>query len=593
MQSHLPIDLTLAATAHVLVAWWKPVLLLIPFLPWAWLISKNFDKHCARFHLPREQWGTVHLVVGVVAILAAISMPMKSEAAFWAGFGVMIVILFADVAVFMNIVNKDDRVPDNFRLKFSTLFYQAKAKDPKAKVVAGKSELAVRGPDKSLVAVPDAGTPEYDLRVAAENVVLRAQAARASQIDFDPAGNTYRVAFLVDGVRVPAVLHDPVPPKDGVPPPPPPGVMAGPEAAKVIDFWRGAAKLDLAERRKKQSADVIIERGTQRSKIRVSAIGAQGGLRATMLFDPEGSVRRKFDGLGLIESQAKEMRALVEDGKGIVLLAAPPDQGRTTTLYTVVKMHDAYTSNVQTVEIDVQDSIEGVRQNIFDPFADGAEFSTTVRSMLRRDPNVLGVAEVPDANTAKEICRADAERTRVYACLKADGALQAIAQWYKLAGDPETAVKNLRGAVAQKLIRKLCTNCRVAYQPSPDMLRKFGLPPDKIKQLFKKGGQVLVKNKPETCPACGGIGFVGLEGCFEVYPIGDAERTLIKAGNLQGLRQEFRKKQLPDIQQAALRKALDGTTSIEELVRVTSDQEQAKPAAAPAPAKPATTEQKA
>jgi hypothetical protein len=517
VQSLTPAYAVLGAEPLSLVSWWKPLLLLIPFLPWAWLISKNFDKHLARWHLPREQWGTVHLVVGGVAILGAISFPFKSEAAFWAGWGVMVLILFADVAIFMNLVNKDERVPEAFHLKPATLFRAVeKPKDAKAakKVTGGKSEMAVRGADKVVIPVPGAGTPEYDTRIAAENVVLRAMAARASQIDFEPAGNTYRVSFMVDGVRTPAVLSDPVAQKEGMPPPPPPGVLNTPDAVKVLDFWRGAGKLDVNDRRKRQQAEVAIERGTTRTKIRVTSIGSQAGMRAMMLFDPETAVRRKFDALGLLEPQAKALRAIIDEGKGVVLVTAPPDHGRTSTLYSIVKQHDAYTKNVQTLEIDAQDSIEGVRQNTFDPFAEGAEFSTTTRSMLRRDPDVVGIAELPDAATAKEIARADGERTRCYVSFKADNSLQAIQYWMKLVGDPDAGAKWLRGVVCQKLVRKLCTNCRVAYQPSPDMLKRFGLPPDKIKQLFKKGGQVLVKNKPETCPACGGVGFVGQEGCF-------------------------------------------------------------------------------
>jgi type IV pilus assembly protein PilB len=261
-------------------------------------------------------------------------------------------------------------------------------------------------------------------------------------------------------------------------------------------------------------------------------------------------------------------------------------------------MHDAYTKNVQTLEIDVQDALEGIRQNKFDPQADGAEFSTIIRSILRRDPDVVGVAELPDANTAKEIARADQERTRTYVSIKADSSVEAIRTWMKAVGDSELGSKCLHGAVGQKLLRKLCVNCRVAYQPSPDMVKKLGLPPDRIKQLFKKGGQVLIKNKPEVCPVCGGVGYIGQEGVFEVFPIGQNERTLIKGGDWNGLKVEFRKRGLPTVQQTALRKAIDGTTSVEEVMRITGEggaapaPPKAPPAApsggAPAPAGPAT-----
>jgi len=158
-------------------------------------------------------------------------------------------------------------------------------------------------------------------------------------------------------------------------------------------------------------------------------------------------------------------------------------------------------------------------------------------------------------------------------------------------GDIDQASKGLHGVLAQKLIRKLCTNCRVAYQPSPDMVKKLGLPPDKVKQLFKKGGQVLIKNKPEVCPVCGGGGYVGQEGVFEVYKLGEPERTAIRAGDWNALKGELRKRNLPTIQQTAIRKALDGVTSVEEVMRITADPDRASapaPATRSAEAKPAT-----
>jgi general secretion pathway protein E len=283
-----------------------------------------------------------------------------------------------------------------------------------------------------------------------------------------------------------------------------------------------------------------------------------------------------MEAMGLLEPQAAELKALVESGHGLVLLGGGADSGRTTTMYTIVKMHDAYTKNVQTIEMEIQDSLEGVRQTKWDPQAEGPELSTLVRTIIRRDPDVVAVAEVSDAATAKELARAEADRTRAYASIKSDSALGAVQAWLKLVGDPESATKGLHGVVAQKLLRKLCTNCRVAYQPTAEMVKKLGLPPDKVKQLFKKGGQVLIKNKPEVCPVCSGIGYVGQEGVFEVYSLSDADRASVKAGDLNALKSEWRKKGLASIQQAALRKALDGVTSVEEVMRITAEPAAAK-----------------
>src|ERR1043165_1918249 len=249
-------------------------------------------------------------------------------------------------------------------------------------------------------------------------------------------------------------------------------------------------------------------------------------------------------------------------------------------------MHDAYTHNVQTVEMEPQDSLEGIRQNRFESAGEGPEYGTLVRTIMRRDPDVVGVAEMPDESTAKEIARVEIERTRMYLSLKTDNALLAIQAWVKAVGDADLAAKVLHGAVAQKLLRKLCVNCRVAYQPSADMLKKLSLPSAKPRQLFKKGGQVLIKNKPEVCPVCRGLGYSGQEGIFEVFALGKPERDLIKAGNWSGLRAEFRKKQLPTVQQSALKKALDGTTSVEELLRVTAEPAAGGPKPPPPQAKP-------
>jgi type II secretory ATPase GspE/PulE/Tfp pilus assembly ATPase PilB-like protein len=263
------------------------------------------------------------------------------------------------------------------------------------------------------------------------------------------------------------------------------------------------------------------------------------------------------------------------------LLGAGPDQGRTTTMYSVVQMHDAYTSNVQTIEMDPQWAIDGVRANKFDAEKEGAEYSTTVRSVLRRDPQVVFVAEIPDQATAKEIAKADLSRARVFVSTRADNAVAAVEGWVKAVGDPKMASTNLRGVLAQRLLRKLCSNCKVGYPATPDMLKKMGVSGDKAVTLFKKGGQVLIKNKPEVCPVCQGGGYIGQEAVFEVYQIGDEERAHVEASNMAGLRASLKKRQLPTIQQAAIRKAVDGITSVEEVTRITA----AAPAT-PAPTNP-------
>ncbi len=542
--------------AVTLVSVWKPMLLLLPFLPWAWVVSKVLDKHAARFFLERERWNVIHLSVGLIAFLGVLFVPMRNEGAFWVAFGSLLAVLIADVLAFALVTNRDERVPEAFRLTLDVKKYQeARA----AKAVAkqqGKVELVVKSPDKSTFAPPQAGTPEFEVRIAAEKVLIGAFEARSSETVIGPTGkdNMYGITHLVDGVRQVA------------------STMPASEAFKLMLVWKAAAKMDVADQRKRQQADINIERGETRKKVRTTSVGSQAGPRLSFLIDPEAQVKRKAEALGLIEPpQMSELKSMVEEGQGLVLLAGQLDSGRTTTMYTLVKMHDAYTKNVQTVELEIQDSIEGARQTKWDPQAEGPDHATLIRSIIRRDPDVVAIAELQDGATAKEAARAEIDRTRVYVGMKADSALQAIDQWVRSVGDVDLAAKPLHGVVAQKLLRKLCTNCRVAYQPSADMLKKLGLPADKVKQLFKKGGQVLIKNKPEVCPVCSGVGYVGQEGVFEVYRIGDAERAAIKAKDMNAVKAEWRKRNLISISQAALRKALDGITSVEEVMRITAE----------------------
>lgn len=581
MSSSVPTNafpgVALLGEALVLMSWWKPILLLIPFIPWAIIVSRILDKHAARWFLPRTAWNTAHISAALVALLVAVLLPVPAAAAIWVALGIVVVVLLADILIFALVTNKDERVPEEFRLTLDLSKYREAQAKKAANKKAGKVELVMRAADKSVLAVPNTDAPEFQVRVAAEEAFLNGLDARATQIEFAPTGkdNAYAVIYVVDGVRQQA------------------GTMPGPDALKIMDVWKAAAKLDVADRRRKQTGDLTIDRGDTRKKIRVYSIGSQAGMKVTLSIEPSAQVKRKIEDLGLFDPQLKEVKDLIELGLGTVILTGPQDGGRTTTMYAVIRSHDAYTKNVNTLELEIQDEIEGVRQNTFDPQADNAEYSTTARSLIRRDPDVLALAEVPDPATAKEAAKADGERARIYLCMRSDSAMQAIQSYIQAVGDVELALKHLKGAISHRLVRKLCTNCRVPYQPPPEMLKKMGLPADRVKQLFKKGGQVLIKNKPDICPMCKGTGYYGQTGIFEVITLNDADRAMIRAGDFNGVRAELRKRNVLTIQQAALRRAIEGVTSVEEISRM-SEQTPAPvsgggapapaPAAKPAPA---------
>jgi len=549
--------MTLAADAYMLMSIWKPIVLFVPFVAWAWMISTHLDKHAQRFFLGQEKWNAIHLGFGVAALAIVILLPVGGIAGFGAALFTVIILLGLDILIFVSVTNKDERVPKSQHLSISVKDMSETRDAKKAAKLIGDSELMIVGANKMTVQPPPKDTPELGIRIAAEQIVVKGYKAHASQIDILPANeSTYAASFLVDGVRQ---AGDPI---------------AAADAVQMINFWKKSAGLDTSDRRRKLSGEVSISGDAiSNATLKLNTSGSKSGMRLSLVFNPAEAVRRSADNLGLLESQLeliKNWATELEEVGGVVLLSAPADNGRTTISYSIMNFHDAYTSNIQSIEYEIEDALEGVKQIVWDSSKDGPDFATTVRSTLRRDPDIVTLCDLPDVETAQNVAHSDLERTRVYLCLRTDSALKSVQTYVQAVGDPKLAAKGLRGVVACKLVRVLCGNCKVPYQPTPDMLKKLGLPEGKVGELFKKGGQVLVRNKPEVCSVCSGVGYSGQTGCFGVFELGSQEKKLIVEGDWNGLRAVMRKTGLPSIQQSALRKAVMGITSIEEVTRITA-----------------------
>ncbi len=348
----------------------------------------------------------------------------------------------------------------------------------------------------------------------------------------------------------------------------------------MIAYIKQLANLDVADRRRKQRNMIKAIQGMDITPIKVVTDGSAAGMRLSLTLEPERQVNIKADRLGLLSQQAQVWKSLTSDNHGVVLVAAGPKQGRTSTFYALVESHDAYLTNVQVLELEMERSIEGVRHNVFDPANEEAEFWTTLRAIMRRDPDVVGISELVDSETAEQVASGGLDGPRIYLSLRAENAMQALQGYLKSVGDAEKAASSLSGVVAVRLVRRLCETCRVPYQPTEAALKKLNLPASKVKQLYKAGGKIIVKgNNMEECPDCQGSGYDGQTGVYEILAFGDAEREVIKAGDLQRLRAEMRKKKTMFIPDAALAKVMEGTTSIEEVNRVLRPQ--AKPSGKP------------
>ncbi|RMD62590.1 MAG: hypothetical protein D6824_06560, partial [Planctomycetota bacterium] len=405
------------AVAFVLVSWWKPLTLLALFVAWAYVVATIYDKDAKKWLLGRTKWNTIHLAAGALAWAGALAAP-----SFLLALPVFALVLLADLSAYWIAHNRSERVPEKARWRFTLAGLKAMRRKDDEKAVAKGLRYAFRGPE-GLLPAPEKETPEYDVRLAVETIIADAVESRASRFDLAPAQDKrYSVSFIIDGVR-----------KTGEP-------LPAAQAVAVIDFFKTAAGLDVTDRRRRQVGEFQVERENAKRIVRVTTLGDARGQRLQGVFDPAKQVDLSVEDLGLLPKQREALQQIIEEQKGVVLLAAPPLGGRTTLLYAVLRAHDAYLTNIQTVEMQPEIYIDGVRQNQFDPMEEGAEYATTVRSILRRDPDIVAVAELPDAETAKTIATVnDHEHARVFLALRGDSAMSAIAAYVKAVGDAKAA----------------------------------------------------------------------------------------------------------------------------------------------------------
>ncbi|MFG0250452.1 MAG: hypothetical protein ACF8OB_16320, partial [Phycisphaeraceae bacterium JB051] len=184
-----------------------------------------------------------------------------------------------------------------------------------------------------------------------------------------------------------------------------------------------------------------------------------------------------------------------------------------------------------------------------------------------REPRVVMIGNLTDGDTAKLIPDHVMDM-RFYVGIRQTDAFTALRAWIQAIGDKTKAANSLNAIVSQRLVRKLCQTCREPYQPDANMLRKLNFSAENIQQFYKHSGQVIVKEEPQPCPHCMGLGYFGRVGVFEVMVFDDESREMVAAGQLDKLRSHMRKNKMYYLQEAALTRVVEGVTSISEITRV-------------------------
>jgi len=560
MHPHLQI----AAAAVFLVSFYKPLLLFATFVPWAWLVSSKLEKDARILKLKYREFNILYMICAMVALGAWLAVPV-----FWIGWPLGTVVLMAPVYAYVQVRNRAVPEKSRFLLSKQLIGRLASAK-PVRSVRTALRFIDSAGNEH---ATPRKDNPQQVFHRGLEDVIMPALEARAAQLDFSVGPRGTALTQTIDGVR----YKRDAPPADS--------------ALPIIDYLKEISGLKGEDRRRRQTANLRLFGPMGETEVTVVTAGSSQGMEVRLVFNRTKQVSKPIDGLGLLPAQLEAIKTVIPDHErhGIFLFGATAGQGLTTTGYSLIGRHDAYTSNVKTLEREIIARREGVDQVEFDPSNPDIDFATNLQSIIRRDPDIVLISELTEKQTARTAADPGIEGPLIYIPQRLPTINDQIRHWAKLVGDLKRAVKSLRIVMNQRLVRQVCPNCRQPFEPSAQQLRKMNLPPDKVKQLYQASGKVQLKNKIETCPVCAGTGYFSQIGVFQVMVVTDAVRRLLLAGDLKGALAEARRNKMMYLQEAAVRKVVDGETTIEEVARVTASSSNSKGAPKPTPNPAATT----
>ena len=329
--------------------------------------------------------------------------------------------------------------------------------------------------------------------------------------------------------------------------------------AALVSRIKIMANLDIAEKRLPQDGRIALRLAGRQVDVRVSTLPTTHGERLVLRLLDKGGGQRSLDGLGMAADTAAPFARLLEQPHGILLVTGPTGSGKSTTLYAALQSMDAKRRNIVTVEDPVEYDLPGVGQIQVNSKID-LTFARALRAILRQDPNVIMIGEIRDLETAQIAVQASLTGHLVLATLHTNDAASAVTRLVDMGIEPFLLASTLRGVLAQRLLRRLCSACRVseaATAADQELLGPF-CPP----QLFRAPG----------CSACGHTGYAGRTGIYELIVIDEAMQRLIHtAAEESDLRAHAYREGSHSLRDDGLRLVADGSTSTEELLRVTRD----------------------
>jgi len=318
--------------------------------------------------------------------------------------------------------------------------------------------------------------------------------------------------------------------------------------------------MDIAERRVPQDGKIHLRHDNREFDLRVSTVPTVHGEKVVMRILDKSSVMLGLNKLGFYPEVQAPFEGVLDKPYGMILVTGPTGSGKSTTLYSCLNKLNTGDRNIMTVEDPVEYQLPGINQVQTNQRA-GLTFAGALRAFLRQDPDIIMVGEIRDTETAKIAVEAALTGHLVLSTLHTNDSSGAITRLVEMGVEPFLCASSVIGVLAQRLGRNICPNCKEAYTPPIESIRKFGLSAYTDSEItFYKG---------RGCDHCKMTGYRGRCGIFEVLVISDRVRGLIlQRASTAEIRQAAMEEGMKSMQDDGLRKVLDGTTSIEECLRV-------------------------
>lgn len=379
--------------------------------------------------------------------------------------------------------------------------------------------------------------------VLVKEMIEKAARQRASDIHIEPLEKTVRIRYRIDGALYERGRYD----------------------IKILQAMSARIKIiggmDISEKRKPQDGRITQMVDRTEYDIRVSILPTVYGEKIVMRLASKTALNREKSQLGLKPAELKQFDHILMNPHGIILVTGPTGSGKSTTLYTALSELNTEDVNIITVEDPVEANIDGINQVHVNPKAE-LTFASALRSILRQDPDIIMIGEIRDQETASIAVQASITGHLVVSTLHTNSSASTVTRLEDMGIDAYLIADSVVGVIAQRLVRRLCPNCKKPREATEDEKEIMGLNVSETVQIYE----------PEGCLQCDQMGYKGRIGVYEIMEMTpDLKRIISKGGDADDIKEQAMKDGMHTLKMSATEYVLNGITSYHEMMKVSFD----------------------